>query len=716
MIIIKKGKKKKQRRMNRFKNHIVLFCLSAFFVMVFTSSCVSTKTQPITLIKKRSEDDKKVEKEHKEKKKKGLNYIWVQKPIEEELIAGAVKKKGADYLMNFEDISIPDFIDAMMSGVFKANFYMSEPVKTIKKKFTIKMTEDLQKQGVFKLFLRILGMYNISVEKKQNTYFFDKKKSSKLTLKGPVIYGRSIPERFPLNEGDEVTFLIPFYNIDPQALQTIIAGRLPSKTVVFQVKELNLLVINGNIEDVKYALSFIDLLDRAQFKEKSIVMISPKYWDIYNFEKKVKELISAEGIFLKAAEKSKGLIFIPIEKLNSLIVISSVKEWIERVIYWLEKLDVPEAVGEAKSVFSYKLRNVAVEDITEVLKEYTKINITSKKAPQSKTSTKQIITSKLYEESIGIIPVKETNSIVIVATPVQYKKYLDIIKKIDIPRNQVFVEAVIGEITLDTSTQLGLEFWIDKYLYNTTFGTKGGLGVYKGVNQDGTNVVPSGANASIKGVLPGTDFEILLNALVSHSKINIISTPKLTVLENAEAEINVGSDVPVISSESGMYNVGAQSQTQNQSYFPYRSIQYISTGVILKVKPSILTDNKILLEIKLEISEAQENTVSDISSPEILKRTVNTTMIVREGEIAFMGGMIQKKRATSSSGIPILSKIPIIGNLFKKSAKNFRKTELVLFINAKIIRKANDMREIVKGVKKMFPEYLDVEKENEEKK
>lgn len=729
-----------------FKN--ALLVLPVFLVGILVLwGCVSPPQGPVNIIKSEPEKaPQEVEKEAPPKKKAG-KVVWVQQPIEEESIISAGAQKGPDYLMNFDNIAMPDFIDAMMTGVFKKNFLITEKIMGMGTRFTIKMTEDLKPQRAFQLFKSILAMYNVSVIKKENTYVFDlAKESAALTLKGPMIYGRKVPEGFPINHDEEVTFVVPFHNILPEAVKDIIQAQMPAQSMVFPVKDLSLLVINGNYEDIKHTLSFIDLLDRAQFKDKTIVMITPEYWDTDEFRDKVIELLRAEGISMAAVDITKGIMFIPIEKLNSLIVISPVKEWVERVLYWLEKLDIPEAAGEAKKVFTYKLKNVDVEAAAEVLWSYqygsgaqmpttgartggitgtsikrtpSRLDVRDEKSTRQTTgrtsrltpgqrfrqTLKQAVSEEGFEEEASIIPVLETNSMVIVATPVEYKKYVDIIKRIDVPRNQVFVEVIIGEVSLDEGTQLGLEFWINRYLYRTSFGTKGGLGVYQGTDDQGNTLLPSGSNFFLNGTLPGTQFEILLNALVEHSKINIISTPKITVLENEQAEISVGADVPVIASESAVYGGG----TEGGSLYPFRSVQYISTGIILKVKPAILTDDKISLEIEQEISEALENIKSGISSPEISKRTIKTTMIVKESEIAFIGGMFQKKLSTIASGIPVISKIPLLGSLFKRTKKQVKKTELVVFINSKTIRKHNDMKDIVEGIKKMYSDDIYME-------
>ena len=730
----------------------VLLVLPVLLVGILANGgCANQARKPLSVIKSVPQEEKPAAEEKEETKKKSEKVVWVQKPLEEESVLSTAAQ-GPDYLMNFEDISIPDFIDAMMSGVFKKNYLITDKAKGMGMRFTVKMTEDLKPEKAFQLFKSILALYNISVTKTENTYIFDQatKEGGTVTLKGPIIYGRKAPERFPIDRDDEVTFIVPFYNIAPETLKTIIQAQLPPQAMIFPISELNLLVINGNYEEIEFTLSFIDLLDRAQFKDKSIVMVKPEYWDINEFQDKVTELLEAEGISLDAVERSKGIMFIPIEKLNSLIVISPVREWVERVLYWLEKLDIPEAAGEAKKVFTYRLKNIDVEAAADVLYAYQsgtmptltgtgrtrETRTTGRETPPGKTNPQDVRDEKTGSRTSGtsrtararrqtagerfrqtlqqamgleglaeeaaIIPVLESNSIVMVATPVEYKKYLDIIKRIDIPRNQVFVEVIIGEVSLDRSTQLGLEFWINRYLHRTTFGTKGGLGIYKGTDTNGNIILPSGSNFYLNGTLTGTQFEVLINALVENSKINIISTPKITVLENEDAEISVGSDVPVISSESAVY--GGETQTGN--YIPFRSVQYISTGIILKVRPAILSDNKISLEIEQEISEALENKTSDISSPEILKRNIKTVMVVQESEIAFIGGLFQSKLTNTASGIPLVSKIPLLGNLFKSSKKLLKKTELVVFINSKTIRKHNDMKDIVDGIKKMYSDTI----------
>lgn len=690
--------------MNKFES-IKLKYIVISILMIFIFGC-GVKYKRINVLSQK-EEEKKAEriKSDSIKKKKKANFRWLFKPtVTEELKNYGIKDGKGIYLMNLGETEIPHFIDSMMSQVFKLNFLIGDKVKRLKKKFTLRMAEHLTRDKAFNVFRKVLELHNVIMKKEEGVYVFSISNKIPFTFKGPIIYGRKVPDSITLNENDEVTFLIPLYNVTPKMFTGLVKKQMSSISMMVPLVESNSILINGKFREIKYLLSFIELMDRAQFKNKSIAMISPKYWDIDDFIKKVKVLLEAEGIKWKSVDKIKSLVFVPIENLNYTLVISPVKQWVERIMFWLNKLDIPEAAGESQRVFCYKLRNVEVATVMEVLKAYRQNNKKSKK-PTGPGMQRE-------PEQKNLIAIKETNSIAIVANPIEYKKYLDILKKIDVPRNQVFIEVIIGEVSIDNSSQLGMEFWINKYLYKTEFGTKGGLGVSKG-GSDGGLSLSEGSNGFVRGVLSGTQYELLLNALVSNNKINIVSSPKITTVENKEAELGVGSEIPTVSSESGYGGRGTfannnQNQSQSQSnnnYYPYRSINYVSTGILTKVKASILSDNKISLELNQEISNAVENKSSVISSPEISKRSIKTTMIVQEGQIAFIGGLFQNQSNSGRSGVPFLSKIPILGNLFKKSASRVRKTELVMFINAKIIRKSSEMRNIVDGIKRIISDY-----------
>lgn len=153
-------------------------------VLLMVASC-SRYRQPVNIIQKDAGETETVPRKEEPAAKKKGKVVWVQQPLENESVVSTTANTGADYLMNFENIALPDFIEAMMSGVFKYNYVITDQVKAMPNRFTIKMTEDLKTERAFQLFQSILTMYNVSVEKRENTYIFDQVKTATLTLKAP---------------------------------------------------------------------------------------------------------------------------------------------------------------------------------------------------------------------------------------------------------------------------------------------------------------------------------------------------------------------------------------------------------------------------------------------------------------------------------------------------------------------------------------------------
>jgi general secretion pathway protein D len=184
-----------------------------------------------------------------------------------------------------------------------------------------------------------------------------------------------------------------------------------------------------------------------------------------------------------------------------------------------------------------------------------------------------------------------------------------------------------------------------------------------------------------------------MNAFASEDKVNILSTPRLIVLDNEEATIQVGTDIPIVTGE-----VTAGDVTQAQPSV-LRNIQYRSTGVILRVKPTINTEGLLTLSISQEVSEMGANPPG-INSPTILTRRINTTVVAAHGESIALGGLISESKGWTETKIPLLGDIPVIGPLFKTTSKENRKTELLIFLTPTILTSVDEMSKMTRDLKK----------------
>jgi len=309
----------------------------------------------------------------------------------------------------------------------------------------------------------------------------------------------------------------------------------------------------------------------------------------------------------------------------------------------------------------------------------------------------------------------QTNAIVVNAPPKMMRSLMSIVDKLDIRRAQVLVEAIIVEITADKASELGVTWAIDGSGSNSVVGATRFSGA-------GTNVIDlaaligSGSSVDPSGLIgegittgvgrisdTGTSFAAILNALRGDADTNIISTPTLVTTDNEEASINVGQEVPFVT--GSFSNTGGGT---GGSVNPFQTIQREKVGVKLTLTPQINEGDAILLKISQEVSSISESAAASAADLITNERTIDTTVIVEDGGILVIGGLIEDSLRENTQAVPILGKIPLFGALFRNRSVNKVKTNLMVFIRPKILRdesqtafetnaKYNYIREIQQG-------------------
>lgn len=272
---------------------------------------------------------------------------------------------------------------------------------------------------------------------------------------------------------------------------------------------------------------------------------------------------------------------------------------------------------------------------------------------------------------ISVVADDPNNSLVITATPSEYKRMKEILQSIDIAPNQLLIEATIAEITLNDQLKLGLRFFFEK-------------GATKQLSFTDANVAAvSPVAAGFNFFLSTTNLQVVLNALSTVTDVNVVSSPTLMVLENKKATLQVGNEVPIATQQAvGVLVAGAPI---------VNSVSFRSTGVILGITPRVSDDGNVLLDIEQEVSDAVPTITSGIDSPTIQQRRVKTTVSVRDGETIVLAGFMQDRASRARDQVPILGDLPIFGNAFKNKTDGITRTELVIAITPRVVK---DSRQI----------------------
>ena len=371
---------------------------------------------------------------------------------------------------------------------------------------------------------------------------------------------------------------------------------------------------------------------------------------------------------------------------NQVLIFVSDPEVMKRVKFWARELDQANAFGDQKASFVYDVKNASAKDLGALImgnggggrETASGSSGVAGTAPASSGGRGSMggMSGSAAGGSIMVDPIG--NRIMFTGTASQFTQLRSLLEKLDTAPPQVMIEVTVAEVTLTDATKVGLEWFFSRSGGNINGsiagGTKGGLGI--------------GSAGLALNFTGSTDLRAAFNAFASNNKVNIISRPRLVTKSGEEGHIQVGTDVPIITSQaaSNVQNDGATSVLQ--------SVQYRQTGVILTIKPVVYGGNRVDLEIKQELSKVGSGGSAAIASPPILNRSIATKLSIMEGSTSVLGGLIDNNYSKSNSGIPFLKDLPLVGAAFRQDVVDGNKTELIMLVTPFILRDSNDMDEL----------------------
>jgi len=579
-----------------------------------------------------------------------------------------------DIILNVEDVTIFEFAELIFSEILKRNYVMSPALKESPIKLTVRMSKPVLRSKILNLASKILKQHDILIQEKEGMYnLIPTSELGSMALE--FRRGKTPP---PISDELGLIFqVIPLDYIGSGQLDYIARRYLSSVGQYLSEGSTNSIIIIDYPERVAKILEILNILDKEIFEDVVLHIVKLTFWEASVLVKQVQELLGAESIpVLTPRGRSRGVLLIPIDRLGEIYIFASNEEWLERALFFIERLDNPEALGGEERTFIYFPINSSAVELGSVMNEIMSISKETGARPQSQqTETPQT------QLSNRLIIDENKNALIFITSPSNWTVIKGLLKKLDIPVKQVMIEAIIGELTIDEQFKVGVELFLqnnnikfDKKIFTGQGGTEGGIGL-------------GGLGFLYTLVSNNNLFRAAINAFVTENMIEIISAPKIIGTDNKPAMISVGTDVPVVTSEA----ITGQIQQQGTTGL-LRSIQYRTTGVILTITPTIHSAGVVSLEINQEISEAQTNTISPgIQSPLILRRSISTTLVAKNGQTIFIGGLISKNISTTITGIPLLSKLPLIGGLFRTKSTSERKSEFIILLTPYIMAGPSDL-------------------------
>jgi len=593
----------------------------------------------------------------------------------------------AQYSPNFKGTEITEFINIVGKNLKKT--MIVDP--NVRGKVNVRSYDLLSEEQYYQFFLNVLEVYGYAaVEMKGNIIKIIRNKDAK-TSSIPVVGSHSDIL------GDEmVTRIVEVKNVTVRELVPLLR-QLSDQAGggnVTNYDPANVIMLTGTAATVNRLVKIIERVDRAGDQDVEIIKL--QYASAGEIVRIVEAMNKPSG-----GKAGRPTFLIPKivadERSNSVIVSGEIKAR-ERVIRLVKRLDSElETNGNTRV---YYLKYSKAEDLVKVLNGVSKTISSEEKLTKVKSNKKAETSIEAHES---------TNSLVITGQPEMLRSLATVIRKLDVPRAQVHIEAIIVEVYETEGMQLGVQWYSEEGAFTqftngtvpiTNLGAAGKMAEgEKGttvIKENGDTVVNPDQNgdysliAQLLGSVSGGMFGIMKNdwgaivqAVSQDVNSNILATPSITTLDNEEAYFLVGQEVPIIT--------GSQTGSNNSN--PFQTVDRQEVGIKLLVTPQINEGNSVQLTIEQEVSSVSGATDVDIA---INKRQIKTTVMVETGQTVILGGLIDEDVQESVQKIPLLGDIPLIGHLFKSTSNSTRKRNLMVFLRPKIITDVNMMDSMAK--------------------
>jgi general secretion pathway protein D len=481
-----------------------------------------------------------------------------------------------------------------------------------------------------------------------------------------------------------VTQVIPLQYANPEEMKKVFSPLVSKSSIIVSYTPTNTLIVTDVLSNINRLLDIVKIID-APGLDKDLEVIALRHASSEHLVKVLGPLFQTIARDPRPQGQIQGggpqnMVNIMADERTNSIVVLATKEDIDKVKELIATLDRELPRGEG-DIHVYYLQNAKAE---ELAKELTTLPTTTPAQGASANKVEPVRTQSLSSD-INIMADIATNSLVITAKKEDYLVLEDVIKKLDIPRQMVYIEALIMEVNVSKDLRIGIETRGGLEFNNgksATFGGFGSLTDYANLNGLASKGLPGGLSLGVLGReihINGQNFPSLgavFQALKTDSDVEIISAPQLLTTDNQEAQIKVGENVPYLTKEETSVNAATNDRVFNN--YEYRDV-----GVTMKITPQINQEGVVRLKLFQEVVKLKSG--SEAYRPTTLKRSAETTVMVKDKNTVVIGGIIGEDTDNGTSKVPGLGDVPILGWLFKGQKQINNKTNLFIFITPYII-------------------------------
>lgn len=635
---------------------------------------------------------------------------------------------GAEVTLDFNNVDVRDVARSVLGGLLRLTYVIDPAVSGT---VTLQTGRPVPRAAVLDLLTAALQVSGVGLVARDGLY------------RVVPLAGAAREAGAGGGAGGFITRTVALQYVGAGELARALEGVVPSGVTIRPDGDRNLLVVSGSAAEVAAVLGHVAAFDVDFLRGVSFALLPLK-------NGRAKEVADAVGTVLATSGKAIADVvrISPITRMNAVLVTSTQPAYIERVRGWVERFDRADRNSDF-GLYVYRVQNGRAADLAAVLRRA--LGIGGSDAPGTagqqgggETAEAQLSLSRAQQagtaaalqnplgavgtaaavgagnalaggagggaalgasgtaaqagnSDFGVTADVNNNALVITASAQDYQRILAVLRQLDIPPLQVLIEATVAEVTLTDKLQFGLQYAIKSGGFDGIFAPN--------VKPTENTVPPNTIGSTFPGFsfVPGANFaftaaggsQVVLQALSRLTRVRVLSSPNLMVLNNRSAKLQVGEQVPIATQSA------ASTLTSNPLVL--NSIDYRDTGIILNITPRVNESGLVLLDIAEEVSTVAPTTSSTLNTPTISQRRVTSSVAIQDGQTVGLGGLIKDSRSSGNSGIPWLKDIPAVGALFSTRDNSFERTELIVLITPRVLRGREDAEAAMAELRARLP-------------
>lgn len=611
--------------------------------------------------------------------------------------------------LTLDGVTLSAFINEVFGTELGFSLDVDPAVRSRQELVSLRLVDPEPPHRLYVIAEEVLKRYQITITEAEGGVLRFAPGSAEDAEPARLITARTLPD---VPAGERPVFVaMPLDITEPGRITAQVRNLLgPNAGVTLtEMLESNAVLISGRPTAVQATMEAIALLDRASLRDKKSLRINPLYLGADVLAKELTDVLQAQGYSVRQGTGGSGaLTFVPVTSANALLIFSESDPALAAAAEWAERLDQPsdENAGDG-GVYLYFARHTTVESLLPVLQALvggtgaggnpmagggaaastTSSSTTSGASAAGGARGNRATVMGGVGGQLAIDPIR--NVIVFQGEAQKWRAVQGVLARLDQPARQVVIEVTIAEVTLTDEFEHGVE-WALRNVGVSNFTGPIGFNTGSEPNNGGVVWSPISSSGQVRAVM---------NLFAQDSRVSILSTPRLMVKSGESASIDVGTEVPIITSQATAVDLPT---TPGNGSSILQQVQYRKTGVLLEIDAVVHSGQRVDLKVAQEVSEATQTDTSDISSPSIFSRRLETSLSLSDGESMLLGGLISNSTTKSKSKVPGLGDIPVVGKLFQSASDLETRTELLMLITPYVIEDASQARAITDAVRARF--------------